>query len=132
MTKTEFLFTFKEHKLTFDEFLNLTKKTRCGICWNLFFLNCLLMAENVQYQRTMMLHFYSNKPLNKSFDSLNLCHFILQMGITQVGVWTKILDAIREVHKKEWDVASLQSMERHSLRWYWLCPVEINYLSSQS
>lgn len=26
MTKTEFLFTFKEHKLTFDDFLNLTEK----------------------------------------------------------------------------------------------------------
>jgi len=40
------------------------------------------------------------------------------MGITQVGVRTKVLDAIREVHKKEWDVTSLQSMEKHSLRWY--------------
>ena len=68
-------------------------------------------------ERTIILHFYSNKPFNASFDSLNLCRFILQMGITQVGVRTKILDAIREVHKKEWDVASLQSMERHSLRW---------------
>lgn len=45
-----------------------------------------------------------------------LLDIFLQMGITQVGVRTKILDAIREVHKKEWDVASLQSMERHSLR----------------
>lgn len=26
MTKTEIFFTFKEHKLTFDEFLNLTEK----------------------------------------------------------------------------------------------------------
>ena len=38
------------------------------------------------------------------------------MGITQVGVRTKILDAIREVHKKEWDMTSLQAMEKHSLR----------------
>lgn len=38
-----------------------------------------------------------------------------QMGITQVGVRTKILDAIREVHKKEWDMTSLQAMEKHSL-----------------
>lgn len=38
-----------------------------------------------------------------------------QMGITQVGVRTKILDAIREVHKKEWDVSSLQAIEKHSL-----------------
>jgi len=38
-----------------------------------------------------------------------------QMGITQVGVRTKILDAIREVHKKEWDATSLQAMEKHSL-----------------
>lgn len=26
MTKAEIFFTFKEHKLTFDEFLNLTEK----------------------------------------------------------------------------------------------------------
>ena len=39
--------------------------------------------------------------------SLNLSLFFCQMGITQVGTRTKILDAIREVHKKEWDVASL-------------------------
>ena len=38
------------------------------------------------------------------------------MGITQVGVRTKILDAIRDVHKKEWDVSSLQAMEKHALR----------------
>lgn len=64
---THLLPKFQEHKLTFDEFLNLTEKE------------------------------------------------LDQMGITQVGVRTKILDAIREVHKKEWDVASLQAMERHSL-----------------
>jgi len=64
---THLLPKFQEHKLTFDEFLNLTEKE------------------------------------------------LDQMGITQVGVRTKILDAIREVHKKEWDVASLRSMERHSL-----------------
>ena len=58
--------------------------------------------------------------------SMGLCYdcfskpqsIFCQMGITQVGTRTKILDAIREVHKKEWDVASLQTMERHSLRWY--------------
>lgn len=38
-----------------------------------------------------------------------------QMGITQVGVRTKILDGIREVHKKEWDASSLQTTEKHSL-----------------
>ena len=50
-----------------------------------------------------------------------------QMGITQVGVRTRILDAIREVHKKEWDVTSLQATEKHSVRWgsclpYLICP----------
>ncbi|KAL9973262.1 hypothetical protein ACROYT_G019691 [Oculina patagonica] len=64
---TQLLPKFQEHKLTFDEFLNLTEKE------------------------------------------------LDQMGITQVGVRTKILDAIREVHKKEWDVASLQALEKHSL-----------------
>ena len=39
------------------------------------------------------------------------------MGITQIGVRTKILDSIREIHKKEWDVTSLQAMEKHSLRY---------------
>ena len=34
-----------------------------------------------------------------------------------MGVRTKILDSIREVHKKEWDVSSLQSKEKHILRW---------------
>lgn len=38
-----------------------------------------------------------------------------QMAITQVGVRTKILDGIREVHKKEWDASSLQTTEKHSL-----------------
>lgn len=38
-----------------------------------------------------------------------------QMGITQVGVRTKILDGIREVHKKEWEVPKLHTMEKHSL-----------------
>ncbi|RMX46506.1 hypothetical protein pdam_00023278, partial [Pocillopora damicornis] len=56
-----------EHKMTFEEFLNLTEKE------------------------------------------------LDQMGITQVGVRTKILDSIREVHKKEWDVSSLQSKEKHIL-----------------
>ena len=42
-----------------------------------------------------------------------------QMGITQVGVRTKILDAIRDVHKKEWDVTSLQPVEKHTLRYCW-------------
>ena len=39
------------------------------------------------------------------------------MGITQIGVRTKILDSIREIHKKEWDVTSLQAIEKHSLRY---------------
>ncbi|XP_027043343.1 ankyrin repeat, SAM and basic leucine zipper domain-containing protein 1-like isoform X1 [Pocillopora damicornis] len=48
---------------------------------------------------------------------LELTHLlpVFQMGITQVGVRTKILDSIREVHKKEWDVSSLQSKEKHIL-----------------
>lgn len=58
---------FQEHKMTFEEFLNLTEKE------------------------------------------------LDQMGITQVGVRTKILDSIREVHKKEWDMSSLQLMEKHVL-----------------
>ncbi|KAK3699914.1 hypothetical protein QZH41_016585 [Actinostola sp. cb2023] len=39
------------------------------------------------------------KMIDKDFD---------QIGITQVGVRQKILDAIRDIHVKEWDMSSLQ------------------------
>lgn len=58
--------------------------------------------------------FQENKMTFEEF--LNLTEKELdQMGITQVGVRTKILDSIRDVHKKEWDVTSLQSKEKHIL-----------------
>lgn len=36
MTKTEIFFTFKEHKLTFDEFLNLTEKELDQVLHDIF------------------------------------------------------------------------------------------------
>jgi hypothetical protein len=36
---------------------------------------------------------------------------LLQMGITQLGVRKKILDAIRETHKRNWETSSLASIQ---------------------
>ena len=37
------------------------------------------------------------------------------MGVIMVGVQKKILDAVRDVHKKEWDKSGLQN--KQTLRW---------------
>ena len=32
---------------------------------------------------------------------------VLQMGISQVGVRKRLLDGIRDLHKKEWDMSNV-------------------------
>lgn len=54
MTKTDIFFTFKEHKLTFDEFLNLTEKELDQVLHNFY-------VENSQW-------LYFNSGISQSFS----------------------------------------------------------------
>jgi len=44
---------------------------------------------------------------------------MLQMGIEQIGIRKKILDTIRDTHKKNWETSSLASLQYNKKIRYW-------------